>query len=459
MFQAAAALSGGVALRQKFQELPLPTLQKPGEGPQTFKLTVRVLGAAIPGLSGPGAISCERPYLKLSLGDSQKETEFAEHEVGVPIREVGAVAKECPWRFSDSLTFRCRVDEVMGPGLKVEMYLRKDVVLWPAKFQMRPFQVAEGLLDLKSRVLPACERRLDGSPSMDLGTRQFVSPMVLVGMSHVKGGTLGDSVALGEVVAHVAMVFSMDVDPEEVFIAAGWRPGRMAQKVSDTVEATKNRAHQTLADAQNNAAATTMYLGTTLDQKVTSFTRWLDQPSSIQSAANNLGPILPLQALPWAKTASNIAPGSPINAEAAKRRAEMRAWAIEQSERSVPDPDLDPDGWVSHRGPDGRQFWHHLSMGPAPWQSGSTPLGSSQRVLELSAGCSPSPSSVATPSTKAGSPSLTSPDESPEGWVSYTREDGRQFWHHEALGPAPWSSPTWRSKINLKQDLEAQAQA
>ncbi|CAJ1366511.1 unnamed protein product [Effrenium voratum] len=29
--------------------------------------------------------------------------------------------------------------------------------------------------------------------------------------------------------------------------------------------------------------------------------------------------------------------------------------------------DLPAEGWVKHTGPDGREFWHHLSLGPAPW--------------------------------------------------------------------------------------------
>eukprot|EP00435_Cladocopium_sp_Y103_P054687 s1442_g17.t2 len=29
--------------------------------------------------------------------------------------------------------------------------------------------------------------------------------------------------------------------------------------------------------------------------------------------------------------------------------------------------DLPADGWVKHQGPDGRLFWHHLSLGPPPW--------------------------------------------------------------------------------------------
>lgn len=31
-------------------------------------------------------------------------------------------------------------------------------------------------------------------------------------------------------------------------------------------------------------------------------------------------------------------------------------------------PDLVPDGWVCRDGPGGRKFWHHLALGPPPWE-------------------------------------------------------------------------------------------
>jgi len=35
-------------------------------------------------------------------------------------------------------------------------------------------------------------------------------------------------------------------------------------------------------------------------------------------------------------------------------------------------------------------------------------------------------------------PSLPPPEQSPEGWISRKGPGGRVFWHHKALGPAPW---------------------
>lgn len=36
---------------------------------------------------------------------------------------------------------------------------------------------------------------------------------------------------------------------------------------------------------------------------------------------------------------------------------------------------------------------------------------------------------------------LTCPEEASEGWLSYQGADGRRFWHHASLGPAPWEQP------------------
>mmetsp|Transcript_39209 Transcript_39209/g.106103 ORF Transcript_39209/g.106103 Transcript_39209/m.106103 type:complete len:275 (-) Transcript_39209:80-904(-) len=74
-------------------------------------------------------------------------------------------------------------------------------------------------------------------------------------------------------------------------------------------------------------------------------------------------------------------------------------------------PDLKADGWVSHVGPNGRQFWHHLSLGPPPWELQATaPVGSAglaeyisptSRVAIASAATAPTPSSSSTAAAPA----------------------------------------------------------
>lgn len=182
-------------------------------------------------------------------------------------------------------------------------------------------------------------------------------------------------------------------------------------------------------------------------------------------------------------------------------------------------PDLDPDGWVCRRGPNGQACWHHRAQGPAPWESdkpeatahqtnagfqdpAQLPAGpsSNQRrggrdqtggllffdgdpdwkrvanawhssvdwLLREGGGSSSrrpgvarahvrstshdgtrigcvGPGDMDAGSVAAGRSSdpgwaLPSPDEVPEGWVCHRGADGRTFWHHGALGPAPWDS-------------------
>ena len=37
-------------------------------------------------------------------------------------------------------------------------------------------------------------------------------------------------------------------------------------------------------------------------------------------------------------------------------------------------------------------------------------------------------------------PSLPPPEQAPEGWICRRGPGGRMFWHHKALGPAPWEA-------------------
>jgi len=384
----------------------LPSVSRPGEGPQTFKLTVRVLAASIPGIEAPGYISSDRPYIQASVGGTQKATEFADYCPKEPSNDMGSqlsqqMVEECPWRFSDSLTFRCPIKDVAGPGLKLELHVRRDVSLWPATVQMRPVKVAQGLVDLKTRVLHACERKQEGASGVDLGTRAFMSPVVVIGMSHVKGGTLGESVQLGEAVAHVALVFSLDADPEEILLAAGMRPRRRSiTAAKERVEATKGRMTermettrgrlterlQTLRRSASLESLRNLRRSASLESMSTrasleSFRRSASLESVRQSPAmENLRSLrrsssverLVTRAESTVNTARARLRSSSLTPSFLRRKASGPRSRKDLGDGVVPDPDLDPEGWVSLRGPDGREFWHHLSAGPPPWQGAST---------------------------------------------------------------------------------------
>jgi len=48
---------------------------------------------------------------------------------------------------------------------------------------------------------------------------------------------------------------------------------------------------------------------------------------------------------------------------------------------------------------------------------------------------------------------LMGPDLNPEGWLCLDRPDGRQFWHHKALGPPPWEAAA--SSLSANKSIQA----
>merc|ERR1719416_234851 len=136
MLQAAAAFGGGLYLKNAIQGVNLPKIKQAGKDSPAFTLSVRVLAASVPGLSAPGLLSQQRPYLEGSLGKAVKQTEFADFARGSSA-EVGPYAQECPWRFGDTLTFKARLDHLLDPGLKLCLRVRKDFVLGPVQLEMK----------------------------------------------------------------------------------------------------------------------------------------------------------------------------------------------------------------------------------------------------------------------------------------------------------------------------------
>lgn len=81
--------------------------------------------------------------------------------------------------------------------------------------------------------------------------------------------------------------------------------------------------------------------------------------------------------------------------------------------KPLPGPEATPECWVSLKGPDGRTFWHHTALGPAPWgcdgaanaahmlcehEDGMEGVDSNPRVSQQRSSCSRSRSSSRTPS-------------------------------------------------------------
>lgn len=345
MFQVAAAVGGGIFLQQAISGVQLPKLKQAGDAGPVFTLSIQVVAASVPGLSAPGLLSQQRPYLAGSLGASTKETEFADFAKAGGDR-AGPYAKECPWRFGDTLTFKARLEDLIGPGLKLSLRVRKDILLGPVQFEMRAASIGEAALDLRSRVLPSCvEERHDALR----GFGQWSSPVMLIPLSHVPEGICNADCRLGEAIAHVALIFSVDADPEPIL-----RPNSLTQRLEERMEG----AFRWLVEGAISGRVGQH------EEAIAHF----GQPCADVPGA--------LKPPPW---------NTSIESESACAGG---ATGLE----------LTPEGWISFQAPNGRTFWHHRALGPAPWEQ--------------------------------------SLDDA--GWISHQSSTGRVFWHHRALGPAPW---------------------
>lgn len=159
---------------------------------------------------------------------------------------------------------------------------------------------------------------------------------MLVALNHMKGGIGGAEGALGEAVAHVALLFSMDADPEAILSAveASTRgiPKKIEEKADDVLR----------------------WINKALDLS------WLDKQFEAQ-----------------------VGTEQPVDANVAVRRAAARAWSVSDVDVPLQDPDVSPDGWVSARGPNGRKYWHSLALGPPPWEADDAPAAAAPRTQSL----------------------------------------------------------------------------
>eukprot|EP00439_Symbiodinium_sp_Y106_P055026 s1815_g7.t1 len=127
MLNVAAAFGGGLLIRQTLEEIKLPKFKRASEEGVTFRLSVRVVAAAVPALGKPGWMSSQRPRLEVSVGDTHKETELGDYEEGNSRGSCDGASKDCPWRFGDTLTFKLNLQDVLGPGLKLKLRAVSDI--------------------------------------------------------------------------------------------------------------------------------------------------------------------------------------------------------------------------------------------------------------------------------------------------------------------------------------------
>lgn len=386
MLNVALAFGGGFFARETASHINLPKVNRNSEGVKSFKLWVRAVAAAVPALSKPGVVTQRRPRLEVTLAGVEKETELADYvadDESSP--EAGACARECPWRFGDTLTFVATIEDVVGAGFKFRLRCNNDVFLGPVQFQLSSLlDLGEGHASLRHRVLPACVRDRHSS-SADT----WESPLLPIPLSHVRGGLIGADHGLGEAVAHVTVVFGMDADPEELLATVDQKE----RPVSDILASRADRVMK--------------WLDTPIDLGAAGYV----PSSSISSFPGDLEECESLRTPRWQ---------DPLTSTQIRRvvdKAKMREPKAQMPRSALPGPELNPEGWVSRQGPNGRLYWHHRSLGPAPWEEDAS-------LSSVGRGVSFGP--------------LVSPSLSSEGWVCREGPNGRKFWHHTALGRAPW---------------------
>jgi hypothetical protein len=209
-------------MHQKLTSLPLPKLGRAIDEDTSFKLTVHLHSASIPGLQGSGGlISRERPRVEVVLAGSgaRKETELGVRRTGCD--RVSEESNDFPWHFGESLTFTASMADILGPGLQVWLRTESNIQLGSLLSVNLASSAADSTgvasLDLLRQVLPACSQKVPDGPEMrgSWGTPVMTLPMTCVSLS-----SRPDMCALGEAAAHVKLACSVSIDPEVLLQAA-----------------------------------------------------------------------------------------------------------------------------------------------------------------------------------------------------------------------------------------------
>lgn len=321
MLNVAVAAAGGHLLRETLDQVQVPRFAN--SKTPACKLSVRVLSASLPGLPAPGNFTRSRPFLQLNVGSVEKETEPADYNPNSTRSEkaAGAEGTQYPWRFDEQVTFTVTTEDLSGPGLKLRLRVISDTQFGFLQFSGRPADVGEATLDLQKRILPSC---LQQTLKSDKRRCVWCSPVVPVPLAHVKGGLLGAECKLGEAIAHVALLFSLDTDPD--YLLDLTRPS-------------------------------TLKLQQTLRESADEMSRFIDS----------------LPAAPPCCCQPCMGDIDPLDVDAAVGRAALRAWSVAEVQKPLPAPELSPENWVSTTGPNGRRYWHNLALGPPPWEDAESP--------------------------------------------------------------------------------------
>jgi len=267
-------VGGGMWVQRKIGELNLPQLTRPVDEVGAFKFSVRIHAAGVQNLSDPSLLKRERPRVEVVVGQTRKETELGDFRPEARGRASSSVSKKasddsvagaegpaCPWHFGDTLTFTATRADVLGPGVQVWLKTQQEVRLGTL-LQVNMSQTCEvGMctVDLRRRVLPACAARdspdsTGGSNELSgSGPQTWETPVMVMPVTHVGGTGRGPSdkpFVLGESSGHVALSFSVNVDPAMLLKSADEATMPMVQRLSQPLK------DWTLSTASSAASAT-----------------------------------------------------------------------------------------------------------------------------------------------------------------------------------------------------------
>lgn len=281
-----------------------------------FTLEVKALAANVPSLSKQ-----RRLRLEVTLAGAWEETEAAvwnpKNAPELCASHLLPSGQECPWRFDGTpLSFQASIDDLETKTvLDLRLMAESDFVLGPIALPL-PHRELIGVAaaNLHQHVLPIC------APSQQTrdGLRLFQSTVQMV---HLRSP---DSSDISNSVGAIAVSFSLDADPKEILSAvAATAAARRRCRV------TANRD-----DFWLNCCGTDAH------------ERYLqDAPCACN---------LPMPAM--------------------LDRSEFDAGFKPPQPPPLASPEVSSDGWVCRHGPGGRVFWHHLELGPPPWERANSEL-------------------------------------------------------------------------------------
>lgn len=246
MIQALAAFSGGLWVQNKLSDLQLPQLSRRINEAESFKLSVQVVAASIPGLTDSGLLTRERPRVAALLNGVRKETEFGDcnpDENDLLALPGTDNLPPCDWHFNETLTFAVTVADVLaGQSVQLWIHTYSDVRFGPFQVNlMRARDIGVCSVELQKQVLPDCvpsEESGDSTRHQETprkrGSYSWETPVLPFPLTHVgdSKGSAGNFV-LGQAAGHLLVKFSMNADPQAILQRAESASRPLVERVAD----------------------------------------------------------------------------------------------------------------------------------------------------------------------------------------------------------------------------------